>query len=473
MALRVLAAVMAPVPGSASHGAALLGMGAALHADIDVVSSRRPGLAHAERRGNVRLLRVPEAGGTAEEARQAFVRALCRQIDAQVYDVLHLRGPFFEAIAHARRGPSPPRILYEVATFPDESEGAHAETLWNEAHERCLDAADLILVPTLAAARSLEERGWGGKTAVVRPGVDVNRFDWWPAATDEVHRLLFLGNFAADRDLGTVLTAVRSLVSRGRKLRVLLAGEPDASRRERTRRLVTSFDLADVVEVRGEPVPGAVATVVAAADVCIVPAAPVPRFQDHGDLPEPLLEYFACKRPVVAAGVPGVGEVLQDDREGLLYPPGDESALADAIATLLDDAALRQRLVDAAYARVRFELSESARRRRIAEVYEMLMPGSQLFDAWSGSFERDSSVIVALDDTGSHPVVEESSTDAIALLSDSELNAVRDSSPETTTTPGEDTSPGISAFETDPQAELPGSPTVVSRPEEPPEPAKD
>ena len=43
----------------------------------------------------------------------------------------------------------------------------------------------------------------------------------------------------------------------------------------------------------------------------------------------------------------------------------------------------RTRLVNAAYPRVRDQFSSGARRRRIAELYEMLVPGSQQFDAWT------------------------------------------------------------------------------------------
>ena len=51
---------------------------------------------------------------------------------------------------------------------------------------------------------------------------------------------------------------------------------------------------------------------------------------------------------VIAAAVGGVPEVVHDGENGLLVPPGDAAALGAAIARLLDDHGLRERLAAAA-----------------------------------------------------------------------------------------------------------------------------
>jgi hypothetical protein len=155
--------------------------------------------------------------------------------------------------------------------------------------------------------------------------------------------------------------------------------------------MVRAFGLERLVSVRGEPRAVALPSLIAACDLAVVTASTTPRFQELGDLPEPLLEYLACRRPVVAAGVPAVSEVVRDEEEGLIYLPGDEISLADAIVSVSTDAELRAHLVEGAYARVRARFSGAARRRRLAEVYEMLAPGSQSYDAWGEAFEHDGS----------------------------------------------------------------------------------
>jgi glycosyltransferase involved in cell wall biosynthesis len=63
--------------------------------------------------------------------------------------------------------------------------------------------------------------------------------------------------------------------------------------------------------------------------------------------PTALVEAMSAGLPVVATDVGGVGALLTHERNGLLVPPGDPSALAAALAHLRDDAALRRRLARA------------------------------------------------------------------------------------------------------------------------------
>lgn len=61
-------------------------------------------------------------------------------------------------------------------------------------------------------------------------------------------------------------------------------------------------------------------------------------------LPKVLLEAAACGRALVASDVPGCREICRHEVSGLLVPARDPSALAAALARLLDDAPLRARL---------------------------------------------------------------------------------------------------------------------------------
>jgi glycosyltransferase involved in cell wall biosynthesis len=58
--------------------------------------------------------------------------------------------------------------------------------------------------------------------------------------------------------------------------------------------------------------------------------------------PTSILEALACERPVVATAVGGIPEQIADGETGMLTPPGDAGAMADAIAALLDDVARRR-----------------------------------------------------------------------------------------------------------------------------------
>jgi len=65
-----------------------------------------------------------------------------------------------------------------------------------------------------------------------------------------------------------------------------------------------------------------------------------------------LLDAMACARPIVATTAGGIPEIVEDEVNGLLVPPRDQTALANAIVRALNDAGLRQRMAEAGLARV-------------------------------------------------------------------------------------------------------------------------
>ena len=76
----------------------------------------------------------------------------------------------------------------------------------------------------------------------------------------------------------------------------------------------------------------------------------------------PAAEAMACGRPVVATWAGAFPEVIEEGVSGLLVPPGDARALADAIERVLADARLRRRLGQAGRQRIaeRFSWRETA-----------------------------------------------------------------------------------------------------------------
>lgn len=63
------------------------------------------------------------------------------------------------------------------------------------------------------------------------------------------------------------------------------------------------------------------------------------------------MEAFARGRAVVGSRAGGIPDIVEDGVSGLLVPPGDAAALADALVRVLSDRKLAQRLADGAAAR--------------------------------------------------------------------------------------------------------------------------
>jgi glycosyltransferase involved in cell wall biosynthesis len=86
-----------------------------------------------------------------------------------------------------------------------------------------------------------------------------------------------------------------------------------------------------------------------------------------------LLEAMAAGRPVVATRVGGNPEVVVDGESGLLVPPKDPQALADAVLRLLRDRELAGRLGEAARRRVASEFTLEQMVQRLETLYDDLL----------------------------------------------------------------------------------------------------
>lgn len=145
-----------------------------------------------------------------------------------------------------------------------------------------------------------------------------------------------------------------------------------------------------------EPVPGAeecatlAKSMEAAGLLRIIGALPRTRMRDFWSsldiavvpsLYEPFglvaLEAMACGVPVVASAIGGLKEIVQEGTSGLFVAPGDSSALAQALSTLLTDERLRLRLAEGARRRA----EEFSQARRSVELVGLLQARLEVSNA--------------------------------------------------------------------------------------------
>jgi glycosyltransferase involved in cell wall biosynthesis len=138
------------------------------------------------------------------------------------------------------------------------------------------------------------------------------------------------------RDKGVLefVDAARVLRKRGVLARFWLIGEPDlANPASVTPEEVAAWQAEGVVECLGhrKDVP----SLYAQAHIVTLPSY-------REGLPKSLIEAAACGRAVVTTNVPGCRDAIEPDVSGLLVPPRDAVALADALERLIQDSGLRQ-----------------------------------------------------------------------------------------------------------------------------------
>jgi glycosyltransferase involved in cell wall biosynthesis len=92
--------------------------------------------------------------------------------------------------------------------------------------------------------------------------------------------------------------------------------------------------------------------------------------------PTALVEAMAASVPIVATAVGGIPEIVNNGETGVLVePPGQPKELAAAMATLVDDPALRRHLAAAGRGRYEAELTGEAWAQRLRAVYDSVLAG--------------------------------------------------------------------------------------------------
>jgi glycosyltransferase involved in cell wall biosynthesis len=208
----------------------------------------------------------------------------------------------------------------------------------------------------------------GGKVSVIHNGVDIRRY-WSQRSIDRVKRELGL-----DPNVQVVVTVGRLARPKGHKSlieawRLASPALPDAHL------LIVGdgelrFDLQEQVKCLGlgarchflgvrEDVPD----LLAAAELFVLPSL-------WEGMSVALLEAMAAGRPVVATAVSGTGQVMLPGKTGLVVPPADSQALADAMVALLTNRTLARDMGKAARRIVEREFSAEQQAARHVALYE-------------------------------------------------------------------------------------------------------
>jgi len=162
------------------------------------------------------------------------------------------------------------------------------------------------------------------------------------ATRHEQPTIVSVARFVSRKRHEHLIRAVAVLRDRGHNVRCVLIGTGPTL--ESCRRFARELGVDEHVEMLGELSQPNTLQAVAAADVFALCSL-------WEGLPGSVLEAMALGLPVVATKVSGTSEVVVDEATGFLVPVDDIEALAGALARVLSDAALRQRMGEAAKTR--------------------------------------------------------------------------------------------------------------------------
>jgi len=335
--------------------------------DVEVLVANTSHRRVTEAVNGVPVTRVPSWGIIrSAPVAPGFYRAF-KRMPADIYH-LHFPNPFGEAAYLAAGSPGKLIVTYH-------SDVVRQRTLlrvYGPIVKQLLKRADAIMV---SSPNMIKTSPWlqpvKDKCVVVPFGIDAGPF----RLTDEVSAkaaairqkygsplILFVGRLIYYKGLDYLLDAMKGVDA---QLLIVGNGVLEAELREQAKTL----GIASRVHFVGRATDAELPAYYHACDLFVLPS--VANSEAFGFVQ---LEAHACGKPVVSTNLPtGVPYANLDGVTGLIVPPKDSVALAEAIDRLLRDDTLRQKLGAQAKTRVETEFSREALAKSVLEIYNSLL----------------------------------------------------------------------------------------------------
>ncbi|CAB3865698.1 N, N'-diacetylbacillosaminyl-diphospho-undecaprenol alpha-1,3-N-acetylgalactosaminyltransferase [Achromobacter aegrifaciens] len=220
------------------------------------------------------------------------------------------------------------------------------------------NASDRDLLKSLGAVRDAQ-------VVMIRgAGVDLNAYRAQPEPPAPPVVVTMVARLLRDKGVQEFVQAARLLRERGLPVTMQLVGGVDAGNpASATQNDVDAWQQEGCVRALGER--SDVAALYAGSHIAVLPSY-------REGLPKSLIEAAACARAVVTTDVPGCRDAIEPGETGLLVPVRDAQALADAIARLAEDPALRQSMGAAGRALAEREFNIDRVARIHVEIYDAL-----------------------------------------------------------------------------------------------------
>lgn len=300
---------------------------------VDIITSNIPGGAaepHVIRIGHSRTVysngsqaRVTLGLGLTRQLKEIFTRGQ--------YDIVHVHSPL---------NPVLPMLAIDAAdcpvvgTFHTYFDRSLMYGIMRRKLQKRLDKLSAAIAVSHSATIAFD-RYFEADWTILPNGIDLELFNPHapppPGIPRDVPVILFLGRFDPRNGLTTLFDAYRKVRGRNREARVVVVG--DGPLRNHYYRAAG-----------GDPGITFAGAVLGSRPSYYAHAAMYACPTTKASFGITLLESMACETPVVCSDILGFRDVVEHEREALMFPCGNVDALSDELVRLLDDETLRARL---------------------------------------------------------------------------------------------------------------------------------
>jgi glycosyltransferase involved in cell wall biosynthesis len=193
-----------------------------------------------------------------------------------------------------------------------------------------------------------------------------------PDRSGGIPTILYLGTLADWQGLDLLIEAM-TRINAQQPAQLRIVGRGRHWQRKQLQKRIRKLGLESAVILEASVPHHEVPHVIAQADVCVAPLALNDRNVTQGCCPIKVIEYMACARPIVAANLPVVRELVREDVDALLFAPDDADDLARQVLRVVNDRELAEKLATNAAARARSKLTWHEAQKKLLRIYRTLL----------------------------------------------------------------------------------------------------
>lgn len=371
--------------------------------EVTLITAGDPAMPEQDTYYGATLLRVPWGDDPHFLKRAlAFGDYVLRHIESSPpYAVVHVRSIWAGFPLAQVRAQHSFKLVYEVNGLPSIEMKYHYPAMagtavldkFKERELATLHAADAIITVSHVTAAYITSLGVAAEKMTVIPnGFDPALFargDERGAVSEEgdvpndgspfashlsplIPTLLYIGTLADWQGLDTLIQALPlmgaeqpvqlRIVGRGRKRQV------KAIRKQAQKLGVEAYVVVETA-VKHKQIPA----IIHSADICLAPLSYNDRNVTQGCCPLKIIEYMACAKPIVAANLPVVRELVCEGVEALLHEPDNPEDVARLVVKLLCEPELAGEIGRNAASRAHHQFTWHKAQTSLLQIYQQLL----------------------------------------------------------------------------------------------------
>lgn len=294
------------------------------------------------------------------------------EIEANEYSHVH---------AHFATHPTVAAMIVNLLTGIPYSFTAHGSDIHKNQHmlkEKVSDASFVVTISEYNVRFLAEKIGAEAakRICVVHCGVDTQSFVMrHDSGSSETFRILCVASFREVKGHKYLIDACRILQQRGVPFVCNLVG--DGKLRKQIERQIAASDLDEKVVLHGARERPYIIDLMQDTDVAVLTSVKGSSGNREG-IPVNLMEAMASGLPVVSSQLSGIPELVEADVTGILAPPRDSVAIADALESLYRDPSRRRAMGQAGRQKVIKDFDQQATVAQLATLFEKSISGSDL-----------------------------------------------------------------------------------------------